>query len=451
MLSTSAPIQSDLAVPALSACLDAPTVLDAARCGLLRMPAARREQWREARLIEALYHPGRYVRVVYAMLCDPSTPTSRAWPVEELVSLFAPVRSPMSRRGEILRIEGHDVEAYGFPNDRRLRGLRTFGRRDLTLATWRRWSPPDARIDEDSLQRKLVRYVPEQKCVVRLRAEWTQADGVAKTQRIAVRCASTPACEALDHRHRWVAAHIERSGPGIAVPRVVGCDAKLGLLAVEWLRGETLIEALRSGTVSNVMDQAAQALQQFHAIPAPGLMERTNSDLADGMREALSDLALVCPHLDQAIAELHRELPGRLSKTSPGPVVTLHNDLHPDQLTFKRNRVALLDLERMAMGGEDIDVVNLATQLEMLGCRPDRDVDAATASNWRRAFLASWRQSSRRPLDPVRFHLLAARTRLELARGMMRHLRPWWMPFAEECVTRASIDLQRAVASEEIP
>jgi aminoglycoside phosphotransferase (APT) family kinase protein len=357
----------------------------------------------------------------------------------------------MSRRGEILRIDGHDVEAYCFPNDRRLRGLRTFARRDLTLEAWRRWSPLDAQIDEDSLQRILVRFVPEQKCVVRLRAEWKRADGTTETRRIAVRCGSTSACESLEHRHRRVAAHFDGSNLGIAVPRVVGCDAQRGLLAVEWLRGESLIEKLRNGNESEVMAVAANALRQFHAVPAPNLTEHTNEDLIDSTRDALSDLAARCPDLDHLISQLQGEWPDRLSKSAPGPIVTLHNDLHPDQMTFKRNRVAILDLERMATGSADIDVANMATQIEMLGCRPDRDVDSATAAGWRRAFLSGWRETTQHPLDPVRFHLLAARTRLVLARGMMRHLRPWWTAFAVECVTRAAADLQRAMASEEVP
>lgn len=450
MLSTKTTIQNDPVLHALTGCLDAATVLESSRQGLTRMPAQRREAWREARLIEGLYHPRRYLRVVYAMLCDPATPTSRAWPEEELVSLFTPVRDPLSGRGEALSIDGHDVEAYCFPNDRRLRGLRTFARRDLTIAAWRQWSNSDAVLIEASLQRKLVRYVPEQKCVARLRADWHQRDGSSETRRIAVRCGSTTACELLEHRHRWVAAHIKSRGMGIAVPGVVGCEADRGLLAVEWLRGETLVEALRSGDESDVMNMTALALRQFHSLPAPDLVERTNRDLVESTLDALCDLSVVCPRLEKDISHLRRELPDRLSRTSPGPSVTLHNDLHPDQFTFKRKRVAILDLERMAVGSGDIDVVNLATQIEMLGCRPDRDVDSATASRWRQAFLLSWIKAGDHSLDPVRFHLLAAHARLVLARGMMRHLRPWWAHVAEECVRRALTDLQSAEASEEI-
>lgn len=450
MLRTRSVLQSDSELCALTGCLDSATVLDASRHGLARMPSERREAWREARLIEALYHPGRYLRVVYAMLCDPTTPTSRAWPEEELVSLFTPVRNPMSGRGEILSIDGQEVEAYCFPNDRRLRGLRTFARRDLTLAAWRQWSPSGAEINEDSLQRKLVRYVPEQKCVVRLRAEWRQSGDRCETRRIAVRCGTPAACEMLAHRHRWIAAHIRSCGMGFSTPDVVGCEAERGLLAIEWLRGQTLVEALRGGDESEVMSRTVNALHQFHCVPAPDLIERSNKDLIESAREALRDLSVVCPKLEGEISQLHRELPERLSRTTPGLSVTLHNDVHMDQFTFKQGRVAILDLERMATGSGDIDVVNLATQIEMLGCRPDRDVDSATAVRWRHAFLTNWLSSADQCLDPVRFHLLTAHARLVLARGMMRHLRPWWPPFVEECVRRALKDLQRASSSEEI-
>jgi hypothetical protein len=451
MLACGVPLPTELALSALPACLDATAVLEAAREGLRRVDPAERECWREARLIEALYHPARYARVVYALLRNPATPTDRAWPEEQLVALCTPMRATMSRRGDVLRIAGHDVQAYCFPNDRRLRGLRTFARRDRVPESWRTWSGGSGeRADEDTLQRKLVRYVPEQKCVVRLRAEWTATDGAVVTRRVAVRSAPTASCERLERRHRQVCDCVGGGASGFVVPAVVGFDARRGLLALGWLRGDSLIDALHRGDEFEVMTRVVRAVREFHRMTIPDVGVMTGASLVNGTVESIADLTATCPDLHEPLSTLAGGLPRRLAKTEYGPPVTLHNDLHWNQVTPKKDRVALLDLERVAVGDADIDVANLATQLQMLGVRPDLDVDPPTAGRWRSAFLACWKAQSRREWNAERFHLLAARARLERARGILRHLRFWWQPFVADCVTRAVDDLTRATHREEV-
>ncbi|NOT00177.1 MAG: hypothetical protein HOP29_06075 [Phycisphaerales bacterium] len=452
MLACGVPLPTEPALSALPACMDSTAVLEAARDRLHRVDPAERECWREARLIEALYHPGRYARMVYALLRNPATPTDRAWPEEQLLALFTPLRATMSRRGDVLRIAGHDVEAYCFPNDRRLRGLRTFARRDRVLETWRSWSGGSGeQVDEDTLQRKLVRYVPEQKCVVRVRAEWSSTTGGAVvTRRVAVRSSPTAGCQRLERRHRQVCGRVGGGASGFVVPGVVGFNPRRGLLALEWLRGDTLVEALRRGDEFEVMTRVVRALREFHGMTIPDLAELTGVGLVNSVADALTDLTATCPDLHEPLSILAEGLPRGLAGMESGPPVTLHNDLHGNQVTVKKNRVAILDLERLAVGAADIDVANLATQLHMLGVRPDHDVDAVTADRWRGALLACWKDASRCEWNPARFHLLAARSRLELARGILRHLRPWWQPFVAECVTRAVDDLIRAASREEV-
>lgn len=437
------PCPPDSALPVLPACLDSTVVLEAVRAGLHRVAAAERERWREARLLEALYHPGRYVRVVYALMEDPATTTLRAWPEGQLVYLHAPVRLPISGRGVVLEIDGQTVEAYAFPNDRRLRGLRNFTRRDLVLAAWKSWNAGKAGdVDAQTLQRKLVRYVPEQKCVVRLRAEWVSGDDGPKPRRIAVRSCSPVSCTQLAARHEAFTAN--GKCPAFLIPKIVGVDAQRGLLGMEWLRGDTLVDALRNTDERETMARVAQAICRFHHTAVAWLPRVTSESLAVEASDALTDLRAACPELRDAMRVLDRELPLRLARVATDRSVTLHNDLHWNQFSIKPNRLALLDLERMAVGDELIDVANLATQIEMLGHRPDHDVSPATAEQWRNLFLDSWREATGRNFENAKFHLLAARSRLQLARGMLRHLRPWWAAVTRESVLRALGDLAMA-------
>ena len=113
------------------------------------------DAWTECRAIEALYNPGRDVRVAYA-LSNRVLSAPRIWPEGDVGYARYPVRHPMSRRGAVLDIDGFEVEWYRFPNDRRLRGLRKFSGRQRAAAVWQRWlndREPGAHLQPESLRR----------------------------------------------------------------------------------------------------------------------------------------------------------------------------------------------------------------------------------------------------------------------------------------------------------
>lgn len=425
--------------------LDPARVLEVGREQLTHIESDIRASWQACRMIEALYHPGRYLRIAYVLLSAPSTPQRRQWPEGQIVYLHAPVRRPISRRGVELRIDDATVEAYCFPNDRRLRGMRKFaGKRDA-VATWQRWIDEAAggfAIDADSLQRLLVRYVPEQKWVIRLRAEGTSRDtGRTRKRRIAVRAARGESCARLLDRHRTLAAWARCGDGSLIVPDVVGADIADGLLAVEWIRGETLVETLQQNDPGEVLEQVARTLSLWHTAPLDGLPSLKRDALVQNARDAATDLGAACPPLCARLDALAAEIDARLGAAADSEPVTLHNDFHWNQLRIKPGRFAVLDLERMARGDPLVDVANFATQLRMLGLRDAAGVDAATAEKWSGLFLDRWAAVTGRAVDADRFRVYAVVSLLELARGMMRHLREGWRELAEACVQRGESEL----------
>ena len=163
----------DAALGDLRAALAPSRVLRACKAALSRATASERESWQAARVIEALYSPGREIRIAYALLSDPQTPEERIWPEAQIVYLVSPVRESASQRGELLEIDGLRFEAYHFPNDRRLRSVRHFQGKNEAVGAWQQWidaGAADFQIEPESLQRRFVRYVPEQKWIIRLRA-----------------------------------------------------------------------------------------------------------------------------------------------------------------------------------------------------------------------------------------------------------------------------------------
>lgn len=444
MLATSTDHPSEQTLAAVDASLHAPDVLEACRQQLERVDEDLRARWRAARQIEAIYHPQRYLRVVYALLDDDTTPSNRYWPEGQLIYLQTPVRTPMSRRGTLLSLGNAQVEAYRFPNDRRLRGLRTFTRRDLSAQVWQSWvdhEPGNWRIDMRTLQRLLIRYVPEQKWVVRLRAEWgNRGSGESHKRRIAVRAAASSACAVLEARHHALAALSEDDRTSFVVPPVVGGQVDHGLLAVEWMRGVSLVDTLRQRDPSDVFAQIVTRLQRLHQTTLTDLAKLTAADLAVRARQAADDLRFACPQSATEINMVASRITETLASLDRVPPATLHNDFHWNQLSIKRDRFALLDLERMRAGDPLLDVANFATQLQMLGDRPEHPVDVAMAQRWRALFLEQWNRLARPAVDVRRLTAYAALSRMELARGMMRHLRPGWRQLTSQCIRQSLED-----------
>ncbi len=423
-------------------------LLSQGREHLAQLQGAEDDAWRGARVMEALYHPGRYVRVAYALLHDESVPDRRLWPQADVVYVHAPVREPVSRRGTTLTLGDHRVEAYRFPNDRRLRGLRKFTGSTSATRAWQSWldqAGDPFQIDARTLQRLLLRYVPEQKWVVRLRAEGrVGGSGETLKRRIAVRCTPTAVCEALAARHAVLAQASD--GAAFRVPAVVGADTDQGILAVEWNRGESLIEILGTQPAAEVFADMAAMLRAFHATEVTGLETLMPSGMANHARDAVADLAIACPDLADRLTAIDTELTERLATLDAVAPVTLHNDLHWNQVRIKRGVFTILDLERVALGDPLVDVANLTTQLRMLGDRPEIDVEPDLARRWANEFLAQWVYSSSEPIDARRFRCYATCTVLSLARGMMRHLRPNWRALARRCVEVAESDLAAVVS-----
>ena len=420
-------------------------VLDACREQLTDVDATQRDRWRGCAAIEALYHPGRYVRIAYALTDRDEIPQHRMWPEADIVYLHAPVREPMSRRGTLLTLDGMDFEAYRFPNDRRLRNVRKFAARSTAGDVWQGWldqAGKGERIERETLQRHLIRYVPEQKWVVRLRADVASGDGPEPEQtRIAVRSAPPDACAALRDRHMHLRRIAKRDTPDLIVAKVIGDDVESGFFAVNWIQGKTLLEALAGDGGDRMMIRMASAINRFHGIAVPGLADLTTADIVGRVENAVADLCETLPELSDRLRPIGVATVARLSEVGTSDTVTLHNDMHFKQVRVRSKRIGILDLDRLTIGDPLIDVANFATQLCMLGVRTDHSIDAATARGWANAFLDEWGRATGRPIDAGRYRCYAVLSLVELARGMMRHLRTGWRALAGRCVDQAEAEL----------
>jgi len=436
---------TDAALGGVVEALHPQSVLAACRTQLESLAQDERSSWNHCRVVEALYHPGRYVRVAYAMLADDQVPVKRNWPQGQIVYLHAPLRPPMSRRGRVILLGGWPVEAYLFPNDRRLRGLRKFASRQAAADVWRGWmreAGDDFEVSAESLRRVLIRYVPEQKWIVRLRVRGVdRASGEPAKRSIAVRCASNRSCAMLARRHRVLRAIAAQQATAFQVPAVVGQQVSGGLLATQWNRGNTLLETLRRQPARAVMDRVSEVLASFHALPVEAFDRLPDAGVMSRVKDAVADLALACPDLEADLRRMAGEIRHCLNAFDACRSAVLHNDFHWNQLRLYDQRCTLLDLERMCSGDPLIDAANFAAQLRMLAHRPEHGVAAQQAADWADAFLNAWSRTRGEAIEPGRFGCFTAMSLLELARGMMRHLRPGWRLLARTCIESAAAGL----------
>jgi len=404
-----------------------------------------RERWAHCRVIEALYDPGEHVRIAYVVHDDSSLSAARAWPDGDVLYIRCPVRPTMSRRGATVKVNGFDVEAYRFPNDRRLIGARKFARRDRVARMWQHWldqDEPSLEIQTESLRRSMLRYVPEQKWIIQLHAQCR--DDVAdrnEKRAVSVRCADAAECRLIYQRAIALRRATSGNSQAFRITRPVALDERLGLLAMRWVWGVSFVELLRETETGTLMGRTARGLHVFHRTVLSPLPQVTVADYAASAARAVSDLGHVQPHQQTALAGLLADL----SRAQPEDATvrrTIHNDFHWRQIWGKSERLAVLDLDRCAQGDPYVDVANFAIQLQMLAHRPDAGVSRAEATAWAQAFIRAWEETDRRPLDPHRLHWYMACALLNLARGMMRHLRRGWPGLAEICIEQASSLLQ---------
>lgn len=396
----------------------------------------------ECRAIEALYDPCEHVRIAFALLPSPDTELHRAWADGEVFYVRYPARPSVSRRSTVVNIDGFDVELYRFPNDRRLRGLRKFASRDRAALVWQRWldeDEPGLDLDRDSLRRSLLRYVPEQKWIIQLQGQCYDTVGDAETKRsIAVRSADADSCKVIYDRVVALRRARHQFKGSFRVPKPVALDSTLGLLAVRWIWGDTLLDLLRREEPAEIMTRVAQGLHAFHCTTIESLKPRTIRDDLESATLSARELAVAIPEAHELLGSTIEALSLLQPGTTDDQPMTVHNDFHWNQLRGRADRLTILDLERCVRGDPYADVATFVTQLSCLPLRLDLGVNEEQASRWARSFLDAWESRTGADVDSDRFRRHSTVALMTLARGMMRHLRPGWRSLALRFLERAA-------------
>lgn len=145
-------------------------------------------------------------------------------------------------------------------------------------------------------------------------------------------------------------------------PHLLGVDEELGILAVEYLEGQTLHALLARGEASAAhLAEVGRALAQLHSsgrlveLPA-----RAIADDTEAARAAAAQVGVLLPELAAEAGRLAEELSRRLARV-PREHAVVHGDFSADQVVVGPDgAISLLDLDRAVNGDPAADLASLS-------------------------------------------------------------------------------------------
>jgi hypothetical protein len=200
----------------------------------------------------------------------------------------------------------------------------------------------------------VVRHQPRTSAVLRVEL----ADGTAVYAKLVDTGAVDVAELARTHEGLWERT---RAGGPLRVAEPLGADPSLGLLWTRAVEGPGLAAHLDAGTAPRLADDVAALTATLHGTGIAGGTRVDLGDIADEARKKVAKLAVAHPVAAERLAALLDRLPALTAR--PASPVTVHGDLHVDQLVVTPDGPVLLDLDSIATGPRELDLAELVIDL----------------------------------------------------------------------------------------
>lgn len=248
--------------------------------------------------------------------------------------------SPLGPGGLVL--DRWAVAVHAFPHDRRLPTLAHLQDPQRRAKLFERLLADHPDLRGGALTG--LRYNPERRWVARLDAPAGRAL-VKVTQRAAVR--------------RAMASHaaLARRAP---VPELLGATRGRGLVAMEWLEGESLEGRLES--TPSAAEAVGPALAAVHELDGLGLALRPDAE-ARRLTAAARATLVVSPALAHRADRLAMALVAELRPA--GPRTAVHGDFSADQVVLGARGAMLVDLDETRRDDPAVDLAGFAAELRL--------------------------------------------------------------------------------------
>jgi Ser/Thr protein kinase RdoA (MazF antagonist) len=190
--------------------------------------------------------------------------------------------------------------------------------------------------------------------------------------------------------------------PEPEIPGVLAVDVSERVLVLSDLTGAPLREAVLEANEVECR-RAGKAIARWHRAwahePPAALAEHTIED----------ELAVLVDRAAMAPREIGARVAGALPSVRDAwtPDTVVHRDLYEEQVLLGE-RVAMIDLDDVALGPPELDVGNLVAHLDLLELRSERDLAGSKA-----AFLEGYETVA--TLDPELLERCRTLARLRLA------------------------------------
>jgi Ser/Thr protein kinase RdoA (MazF antagonist) len=225
----------------------------------------------------------------------------------------------------------------------------------------------------------------------------------------------------------------------LVAPRLLGALPEHGLVALSWVAGRALGEALLAGQAGpRDVQVAGEALAYLHGGPPAGLPLSGPLAEAHHVLSVAAALASVQPSLAARAESLGREIANRLARQTPLARPT-HGDFHASQVLLSEDAAALIDFDEAALADPAVDLGSFLAHLERDACSGRLAPDRVGALG--EALLEGYGRRAKRPSDGQ----LALRTAAALFRVAPQFFRdrdPSWPEETEAALDRVEAHLR---------
>lgn len=297
-------------------------------------------------------------------------------------------------------LPGLDALLFVFPNDRNLKALpkvASITELKRTLAPLPPFEPAGYRIREKRATLDVLRYKPEQRCILRAQLEArNESNGDTRAHDLIVRVFADARGATLLHTlEAW-----RDAGAAHVLPEPLGVLEDGQVYVERSVPGETMRAAIRTGRIAP--ERFADALATLHAARPAFEARRTpvqRLELLHRITAALAEAGV--PGVKALLARLETACPAHAGES---PV---HADLHARQVLVHDGAPAFVDLERAALGDPLDDLGSLTGHLRWE--HATLGADGAAAAAFAGAVTAAYAaRTTPRPVRDLAFYEAAA-------------------------------------------